>query len=484
MEKKLGVLCHVTSLLSEYGVGDFGKSARDFIDFLSQSNISVWQILPLNETNKYNCPYSSNCYFSYDEMFVDPESLVSDYKVDCNELKKLKKLSKTKKVSYKKVKDEKRRLWNLAYSNLTDLQLNEVKEFVEQNPHVYDYACFKTLLEVNNTDNWRDVDSKYWDKKSNEYSEFVEQNIKAILRYAFVQSVLIKEWKCVRNYAKSKNVTILGDLPIYPDPCSFDVFNSPQAYQLDEKTFKPLVYGGVPKDDFCKQGQNWGTCIYDWDYLKRTDYKYLIDKINLVLEKYDILRLDHFLGYTEHYEVDANNTQEGKWVKAGGDALFDIIDKKFNIEKIVIEDLGVEKEEANRVRNKYCLKGMCVVQMILESESNIRYAPQNVNENCLYYLGTHDNNTFMGYLKSLSKAQKQKFCSVMDVKPLNNKYIHLESIRKMINSKSSVVIIQMQDLLMQGGKYRMNIPGQAADCWEYKVPKNYKKIATKILSLL
>ena len=484
MKNKLGVLCHVSSLLSEYGVGDFGLSAKNFIDFLSENNISVWQILPLNETNKYNCPYSSKCYFSYDEMFVDPESLVSNYKVDNKQLKTLRKLAKTKKVNYKDVKAEKRRLLDIAYGNLNEEELEEVKEFLEKNSHIFDYAYFKTLLEVNNTENWREVDSKYWSKKSKEYNEFVSQNFKTILRYGFVQSLLSKQWKEVREYAKTKNVSILGDLPIYPDPHSFDVFNNPEAYQLDKKTFAPLVYGGVPKDDFCEQGQNWGTCVYDWKYLAKKKYKYLIDKIGYVLEKYDILRLDHFLGYTEHYEVDAKNPLEGKWVKAGGNALFDEVAENFDIAKIVIEDLGVDKEEANRVRAKYNLKGMCVVQMILESDSNIRYAPQNVSENCLYYLGTHDNNTFMGYLKTLPKQDKLKFCNIMGIKMLNDKHIHLESIRKMMSSKSSNVIIQVQDLLMQGSKYRMNIPGQAADCWEYKLPKNYKKLAAKTLSLL
>ena len=124
MGKKLGVLCHVSSLLSKYGIGDFGESARNFIDFLSQNDFFIWQILPLNETNQYNCPYASKCFFSFDEMFVDPESLVSNYKIDMKELKTLRKLSKTKKVDYDKVKSEKRRLFNLAYQNLTQEQLH------------------------------------------------------------------------------------------------------------------------------------------------------------------------------------------------------------------------------------------------------------------------------------------------------------------------------------------------------------------------
>ena len=480
----MGILCHVTSLLSEYGVGDFGKSAREFIDFLSNTNISIWQILPLNETNKYNCPYASSCHFSYDEMFVDPESLVNTYKVDNNELKALRKLSKTKKVSYEKVKFEKRRLLDIAYNNLTTKQVDDVKLFIASNSHIFDYAYFKTLLEVNNTDNWRSIDTAYWNKKSKEKQNFIENNFKNILRYAFGQMLLVEQWKCVREYAKGKGVVILGDLPIYPDPNSFDVFNNPEAYQLDRKTYEPIVFGGVPKDDFCDQGQNWGTCIYDWNYLESKNYKYLIDKIKLVLEKYDILRLDHFLGYVEHYEVNAKNPKKGKWVKAGGDQLFDLINKKINLKKIVIEDLGLDKKEANRVRDKYGLKGMCVAQMILESKSNIRYAPHNVTENCLYYMGTHDNNTFLGYLKSLTKDKKLEFCNAMEIEPSGDKEIHLESIRKMLNSKSNAVIIQIQDLLMQGGKYRMNVPGQAAGCWEYKVPKNYMKLAKKTLSLL
>ena len=140
-------------------------------------------------------------------------------------------------------------------------------------------------------------------------------------------------------------------------------------YKLDEK-YQPLVYGGMPKDDFCKDGQVWGTCIYNWEQLAKTNYKYMLDKIKLVLEKYDVLRLDHFLGYTEHYEINAKKHTQGKWVKAGGEALFEKIAKAFDMNRIVIEDLGLTKTEATKVRNKFNLKGRCVIQLILENAKN------------------------------------------------------------------------------------------------------------------
>ena len=180
-------MCHVTSVPSDYGVGDFGRSSREFIDFLASQKLNVWQILPLNETNEYNCPYASTCYFSYDEMFVDVEALVDAGKVDRKELSQLKKYAKTKKVKYTPVKTEKRRILEIAYANMDAKTHSKLVAFAEENPDVFNYGYYKTLLDINNTKNWRDIDKVYWSNKTKEYKAFVEANLHSIYKYVYFQ---------------------------------------------------------------------------------------------------------------------------------------------------------------------------------------------------------------------------------------------------------------------------------------------------------
>lgn len=482
--KELGVLCHITSLKSDYGVGDFGRSARDFIDFLSENNVSIWQILPLNETNEYNCPYASTCYFSFDEMFVDPDQLLADGKIREEDLVWLKKSMNFKKVNYQLCKHEKRQLLEKAYSYLDEYTKNRVEEYSQTHSWIKDYAYYKTLLEYHNTRDWRDIEKEYWNRLSPESIKFTKKNIDTINKYVYFQYLLDHQWQALRSYAKLKNVKIMGDLPIYPAPNSFDVCNSIENYQVDRETLLPIVFGGVPKDDFSVTGQNWETCIYDWDNLKKNKYKYLIEKIQLMLDRYDILRLDHFLGYTEHYEINASKISTGKWIKAGGEEFFTALFKKVDKSRIVVEDLGVNKPEANKVKKKFDLIGMSVLQLGLGGKLNNKYLPHNVDSDSIYYLNTHDNNTYIGYLKSLSRAEKNEVCVMLDIKKQNDKKMLVSTIKKMLSSASDVVILQVQDLLMQGEKFRMNTPGVQANCWEYRVPKNYKQKVLSTLNLI
>ena len=213
------------------------------------------------------------------------------------------------------------------------------------------------MLNSFKTENFRDVPCEYWDKTSKDYKKLAKENKDLITKFAYFQWLLNEQWQKVREYAKSKNVSILGDLPIYPDPNSFDVFLNRDQFKLNKKTLEPLVYGGVPADEFCENGQNWGTCVYDWDYMKSLNYNFMIDKIQKLLDMYDILRLDHFLGYVEHYEWDANIAKKGKWYKKGGEDFFNVLKENCDMNRIVIEDLGLDKKEATRVRKKFNLKG-------------------------------------------------------------------------------------------------------------------------------
>lgn len=311
MEKEIGILCHISSLPSVYGVGDFGKEAYKFVDFLSKNNINIWQILPLNQTGETNCPYYSNCCFSYDEMFFDVDDLIEKNLITKKDTLKLLKLPKSKKVSYNIVKKEKEIVFEKSYNNISKELLADLSKFLEENEDIYNYAVYKTLLEKNNLFDWRLLNKNLLNSKSKQYNKFVADNKQAILKYGFFQYILDLEWKKLKNYANSKGIKILGDLPIYPNVMSFDVYDNKDKYQLDDQ-YNMICTGGVPKNETDDYEQNWGSCVYDWKALEKTNYQYMIKKIKMLLEKFDILRLDHFYGYFEHYEFSTTDSADNK----------------------------------------------------------------------------------------------------------------------------------------------------------------------------
>ncbi|MBO5954359.1 MAG: 4-alpha-glucanotransferase [Clostridia bacterium] len=480
MKKELGVLCHVSSLYGEYGIGDFGKSSFEFIDFLHKNNFNLWQILPLNKINEYNCPYASICCYSMDEMFLSLEEFLENGTIKLEDLKFLKKLSTTRKVAYSMVKAEKLKILDKIYSTLTNKDKKEIEKQAKKHFWLLDYAYFQAVLNVFNVQDFRMISNEFWNKNSKRYQEFKKEHSNEIIKIAYFQLKLIEQWGKVKKYANEKGIKILGDMPIYPDKKSFEVFANSNQFKLD-KNKEPTVFGGVPADDFCADGQNWGTCIYDWKEMQKDNYNFMIGKIKHALTNYDILRLDHFFGYVKHYEWNAKKEKTGKWVKTDGEDFFSCLKKEVALNNLVIEDLGFNLKEANEIKNKFNLKGMSVMQMCLTGEHNNRYLPEYVKQNEMYFLGTHDNNTFVGFLKDLNKEEKTRFCNLIKIENKNNKQILIDAIKKMKNSESETIVLTMQDLMLQDSKSRMNIPGQMANCWEYKMPKNYQKKANKVL---
>ena len=482
--KQIGVLCHVSSLPSKFGIGDFGKSSFDFIDFLSSNNFQLWQILPLNPTNNFNCPYSSHCSFAFDEMFIDVQPFINNQTIQANDIKKLFKVSATAKVAYTVVKQEKSKIIDKIFNSLNLLEIEKIKNEIKKSKWLGDYAYFTVVLKTFKEQDFRKIDKNLWDKQNTKHKVFKKDHMKQILRCAFGQLLLLSQWKKVKEYAHSKRIKIIGDLPIYPAPNSFDVFYFNNLFKLDKKTMNPLVYGGVPADDFCKDGQNWGTCVYDWKKLEIANYSFLINKIKHCLQTYDILRLDHFFGYVQHYEWNALNPKVGKWVKTNAKNFFNTLHKHIDFNNIIIEDLGFQLPSAKKIKNQFNLCGMAVMQMALNNPQNNIYLPQNVSTNNIYYLGTHDNNTFMGFLKGLTYQKKEEFCTAIECKSMNNKKILIHAMNCAVNSKCERVILTLQDLLVQDEKSRMNTPGRAEGCWEYKAPANYKNKARKLIDKL
>ncbi len=480
--KNLGVLCHISSLPSEYGIGDFGASSFKFVDYLKTTPVKLWQILPLNPTNQCNCPYGTMCSFTFDEMFCDPMDLVKTYGINKNELITLKSLENTTLVNYKVVKAEKIRLLTLAYELNYDNLENKLLEFSKARPDMLLYCYYRVLLNFYSVFDWRKVPKEYWDITGKSAVSFKKQHSYDINKFLFFQYVLTTQWQKVKTYANKNGIKILGDMPIYFEPNAVDVFAHTEYLQLD-KNYNPKVNGGVPPDDFNANGQNWGTCVYDWDKLKKDNYSWILNRIKLLLTYYDMLRLDHFAGLVDHYEINPANPSLNKWVKGGGMDLFNVINKECGLNNIVVEDLGETREECVKVKNAYNLKGMKILQFGF-NENGEHNLPENVLQNTIYYLGTHDNNTFMGFLNQADKTKLEKVKQYLGVKKLNKKKALVSFINKMLECKCDTVVLQIQDYLMQNEKHRINYPGQAENCWEYRVPKKYEKQFNKTLKKL
>lgn len=478
--KKLGVLLPVASLPGKYGVGSFGEECFDFIKFLSENDLKIWQILPLNETGRTNCPYSSLNTFSFDIVYLDVKDLVARGLISQKDLIQLKKHKKDKKIDYVSIKKEKKRLLDKAFDSLSDEELNKILALASKDERLKLYGYFCALLRVFNIDDWRLLDEEYQNFLSAKANEFALQHQDEINKTIFCQMLLKEQWDKVLKFAKNHNVQIWGDVPIYSPAKSFDVFRAPQYYKLN-KDFSQDIFGGVPGDQANPRGQNWGTCIYNWNAIKKENYKFLVDRFVELAKFYDVLRLDHFIGLVEHYEIDRDNPSRNKWVKAGGAELFEALKQKENLSKFVIEDLGPLTSECVQVKNDFKLKGMRIMQYAFNGDAQNIHLPENVDKNSVYYLGNHDNDTFVGFLNS--SAKREAVVKTFGLKTSASiKQIATCCLQKLISSKSENVIFQMQDLLLQDGLQRTNIPGVAFGCWEYRCPQNYKGKVKKILN--
>lgn len=471
--KKLGILCHVTSLISKFGVGDFGESSFNFTNFLRDNNIQFWQILPLNNVNSYNCPYGSLSTETIDEMFVDLNDLICKGLLTQKDVSKLIKNSNTPKVNYKFVRSEKLKLFTKAYKALAKPELAKLQAYALKNPVIFNYAYYKTWLEVAKVYSWRDINKVYWNPNNLASKKFIEENKYVFTKYIFFQKTLFEQWAQVKKYANKNGIKIIGDLPIYSDKDSVDVFLNHKNFLLGTN-YLPLATGGTPPDGFNTSGQDWGTCVWNWNYLKKTNYEYLINRIVNAHKKFDYLRLDHFPGLVEYYVNSKVKGVRSAYFKGGGLRFFTELGKNVNTNNLIIEDLFAMTPDCLAVKNLFKLKGMNVLQFGFDTDTNNPHLPQNVSKNAVYYLGTHDNNTFLGFLNGLNREQTKTVANLLNSKATIKKDIVISAINSMMASKSDIIILQAQDLLMQGEEHRMNVPGQAANCWEYKLPINYK----------
>ncbi len=475
MERRgCGVLLHISSLPSPYGIGDLGPGAYDFVNFLVASGQSYWQILPLNPTCTVfgSSPYSSFSAYAGNQILISPELMVKDGFISDSDIKKRPAFS-NRKVSYEKVARFKNRLFEIAYKKNRDKLADDQKfqSFCSENSFwLDDYSFFIAVKQHFNGVQWSQWPEGLRNRREGSVKEWRTKLAETILREQLIQFIFFKQWHSLKCYCENKNIQIIGDMPMYVNYDSSDMWASPEIFRLN-KNKKPVLIAGVPPDYFSSTGQLWGHPVYDWDALKKTHYLWWIRRIEYNLKLFHMFRLDHFRGFIGYWTVRAteNTAINGKWVNAPARDFFNTLFRHFAHLPLIAEDLGVITPDVREVMNKFGFPGMRVLLFAFGKDlSTNPYAPHNYIKNCVVYTGTHDNNTIKGWFKKEIGPEERKRISEYVGNRVTIKNIHMELIKLAMMSVANMVIIPMQDILGLGENARMNQPATLRGNWTWR----------------
>ena len=468
---KAGILCPISALPSSYGVGDFGKNAYTFVDQLKKSDVKIWQILPLNPLAYGNSPYQPYSSYAGDELYIDLEDLVNDGLLEKGELKTFNKQAET--VEYEAVRAHKEDLLRLAYKRF---EFNDdFKQFVENNKWVEGYALFRTFKLTN--------EGKPWTEWHEEYKEFPKHQSFELLPFEkeinyqeFLQYYFFKQWYALKDYANSKGVEIIGDIPIYVAYDSSDVWGQPELFQLDPEV-KPTAVAGVPPDGFSADGQLWGNPLYDWKKHKETGYAWWIQRIAYCKKAYDVVRIDHFRGFDEYFSIPYGDTtaRNGHWEKGPGYDLFKTVEESLGKINVIAEDLGYLTDTVKQMVADCGYPGMKVFEFAFDSRDSSgtsNYLPHNYTENSVVYTGTHDNETMIGWLKNILPEERQTLKDYLHYDGDDDAVLVDMSIDCIMASVSDKCIVPMQDYLKLDNTARMNKPNTLGNNWMWRLDKN------------
>lgn len=471
-KRSSGILMHISSLPSEYGIGDFGKEAYKFVDFLKKSKQKNWQILPLGVTGYGDSPYQCFSAFAGNPYFIDLDELVEQGYVEIEEIKKKSLGKDPHKVDYGILYKNKMAILRKAYKNSHKTLNNELEEFYKLNKDwLREFALYMALKTHHKNASWLNWEPKYKDIASSSVINFEKENHKEIYFWVFTQYFFYKQWNQLKQYANENNINIIGDLPIYVAEDSSDIWANPELFNLD-KNLKPVTVAGCPPDAFAKKGQLWGNPIYDWDSMEKDGYKWWIKRIKHSFETVDVLRIDHFRGFESYWEVKygAKDAVKGRWTKGPSIKLFKKIKEELGELNIIAEDLGFLTDEVHELINATGFPGMKVLQFAFDTREESDYLPHNYTKNSVVYTGTHDNETTTSWIYNIPKDE---FHLAVKYLKLNfDEGLTWGMIRGAWSSVSYLAIAPMQDFLELDNNARMNTPSTLGNNWIWRMDKN------------
>lgn len=474
-ERRSGILIHITSLPSPFGIGDLGPASRGFVDFLSESRQKYWQVLPLNPTARVygNSPYSGPSSFAGNPLLISPEIMIGDGHLSDSDLEEKPDFNNAR-VNYRAVTAYKSRLFRKAFGNSGGrLNLDPAfNEFCGRNGSwLEDYSLYTAVKDHLACGTWRDFSAELRDRREASLDEWRERVSSEILYNKFLQYIFFKQWHSLKDHANERGIEIIGDIPYYINYDSSEVWTDPEIFKLDAEK-NPRFVAGVPPDYFSKTGQLWGNPVYNWDRLKETGYDWWIRRIGHNLSMFDVLRLDHFRGFVSYWEVKAGEKTalNGRWVDLDAGSFFDVLFKRFDKSRFIAEDLGYITQDVKEIIRKYNLPGMKVLLFAFGDDyPNGDYLPNNFNNNCVIYTGTHDNNTVRGWWDGeAEKKEKQRLYDYIG-REIGEGEISWEFIEIAMRSIADTAVIPMQDILGLGARARMNRPSTSNGYWEWRL---------------
>lgn len=467
------IILPITSLPSPYGIGTVGKAAYDFIKFLADSGQKYWQILPIGPTSYGDSPYQSFSSFAGNPYLIDLELLVEDDLLEYEEFENVNFGDNPEYVDYSLMYLYRFKVLELAYKRGKETLKEEVKKFRTKNSYwIDDYALFMAVKKHFMDASWTEWPEDIKLRKPKAIKKYMTELKDEVDFYIFLQYLFHKQWTILREYSKRHGIEIIGDIPIYIAMDSADAWANSDILMLDKKTLKPLEVGGCPPDGFSEDGQLWGNPVYDWDFLKESGYEWWIKRIEINLKYYDILRLDHFIGFSSFWSIPYGDETAKYGVRRLGPGyeFFKKLEERLGELPIIVEDLGVQSEEVFKLKKKVGYPGMAVLQFGFFPFEDADYIPHNLEENTIVYTGTHDNQTIRGWLEGLSENE---FKFVKDYVNLTEEEgYNWGMIRSAMMSHSRLAVVPMHDYLNLGDEARINEPSTLGNNWKWRVLKS------------
>ena len=455
MERASGVLMHISSLYGDYSCGSLGKSAFEFVDFLKSCGFSYWQVLPTGLCDECNSPYKSLSAFAGTPFFIDLEILEKKGLLTKAELENTRQQNPYV-CEFDRLKNE--RLSILFKAAKRAKNKDEINGFIDENKELSDFCEFAALKQANAGRFWKE-----WTVKTPKAED--------VFAWRFIQYEFFTQWQKLKDYADKNGIKLIGDMPLYVDLDSSDVYFNPSLFMLD-KNGDPTDVAGVPPDYFSADGQLWGNPLYDYGKMEQDGFSWWKRRIAHNLKMFDGLRIDHFRGIESFFAVKNGETtaKNGRWIKGPGEKLVDAIKQTAGDKLIIAEDLGDITKEVEALLKYSGLPGMRVFQFSFLGGDN-PHLPHNYIKNCVAYSGTHDNNTLLGYLWELDEQTRQRMLCYCGFKGNDWGSGCDDIIRTLFASSAGLVILPIQDVLGYGSDTRMNRPGTAKGNWLYRVTK-------------
>ena len=482
MERSSGILMHISSLPSKYGIGTLGKAAYEFADFLKESGQKYWQVLPLSPAGGGNSPYSSYSTFAGNPLFIDLELLIQDGLLTREYVESFDwgdGTGATEKpdevdnqhVDFARVTAGRKAVLHTAFENGMDRDFDAVNNFLWENAWLEDYALYMALKDHFDQLPWQQwPDEDIRKRKPEAMQQYLKLLRHEVDYHIYVQYLFYKQWNELRAYIKKQGIRLIGDVPIYVAMDSADSWREPQFFQLDDRAI-PEAVAGVPPDYFSEEGQLWGNPLYDWEAMRADGYGWWIRRIEGAEKLFDVIRIDHFRAFESYWAVPygAKSAKEGEWRKGPGLNLLNVLKNWFYGLDYIAEDLGILTPEVEDLRRAIGFPGMNILEFAFDANGSSKYLPHRLEKNSICYAGTHDNDTIYGWWTDPGVSDADKAFATAYLGLNKEEGPVLGMLRGGLSCPSDLFVAQMQDWLGLGSGARMNVPGVAEGNWTWRM---------------